>query len=220
MNLPTGPTGPMARLWRVALVAVFLASNGLLVRSWLEARDARVQLQAELAAQKTIIDQAQQQINAVVQQQRDRDAALQQQLQGMQAAVAQIKTAADIARWIPTQLPTPQPINIHIPPATPQNPTPDAVAVIPQADLPAIRDAIEGCKECKVKLATAQQDLVSKDQQLKLAGVQLSATQRQRDVAVAAAKGGGFWVRVKRGAKWFAIGAGVGAVAVAAARHK
>ena len=206
----------LIRWAKVAVVGALLVSSGLLVRSWLEARDARVQLQAELAAQKAIIDQAQQQINAVVQQQKDRDAALQQQLQGMQAAVAQVKTAADIARWIPTQaalLTGGQPINIHIPPATPQNPTPDAVAVIPQADLPAIRDAIEGCKECKVTLATAQQDLVSKGQQLKLAGEQLFATQRERDAAVKAAAGGGFWVRVKRGAKWFAIGGAIGYVA-------
>ena len=203
----------LIRWAKVAVLGALLVSSGLLVRSWLEARDTRVQLQAELAAQKTIIDQAQQQINAVVQQQKDRDAALQQQLQGMQAAVAQVKTAAEIAKWIPTQLPTQQPINIHIPPATPQNPTPDAVATIPQADLPAIRDAIEGCKECKVTLATAQQDLVSKDQQLKLAGEQLSATQRERDVAVRAAAGGGFWLRVKRGAKWLAIGGAIGYVA-------
>jgi hypothetical protein len=203
----------LIRWAKVPLLGALLVSSGLLVRSWLEARDARVLLQAELAAQKAVIDRAQQQINAVVQQQKDRDAALQQQLQGMQAAVAQIKTAADIARWIPTQLPTQQPINIHIPPATPQNPTPDAVATIPQADLPAIRDAIEGCKECEVTLATAQQDLVSRDHQLKLVGEQLSATQRQRDVAVKAANGGGFWVRVKRGAKWFVIGGAIGYVA-------
>ena len=36
------------------------------------------------------------------------------------------------------------------------------------------------------------------------------AVQRQRDAALRAARGGGFWMRVKRNARWFGIGAAAG----------
>lgn len=70
-----------------------------------------------------------------------------------------------------------------------------------------------------MKLASAQQDAASLKSQLQLAGEQLSAVQKERDAAVKASKGGGFWSRVKRGVKFFLIGAGTGAAAVCGSGH-
>jgi hypothetical protein len=38
----------------------------------------------------------------------------------------------------------------------------------------------------------------------------VAALTHERDAAVKAAKGGGFWTRTRRAAKWFLIGAGAG----------
>jgi hypothetical protein len=46
-----------------------------------------------------------------------------------------------------------------------------------------------------------------------------AALQRERDAAVAAAHGGTFFVRLKRSAKWFVIGAAT-AAAIAAISHQ
>jgi hypothetical protein len=70
-----------------------------------------------------------------------------------------------------------------------------------------------------VKLAAAQQNLATKDQQLKLAGAQLSATQRERDAALTAAKGGSLWRRVQRNARWLAVGGAAATAALCATHH-
>ena len=184
----------------------------LALGSYLGAREDRIRMQATLDAQKTLFRNAAEERQRHAQEDAARDAAAQKQLDAMQQFIQRnVQTAQQIARWAPQQAQLPQPINVNIPPATPQNPKPAAVATIPQADLPAIRDAIEGCKECRLKLAAAEQDLASEKEQLRLAGEQLSAVERERDAALKAAKGGGFWRRARRAAKWFLIGAAAGA---------
>lgn len=197
-----------------------LAIAGYLGSSWLSAHDAQVKLTATLAAQKTVIDQAQKDRDAHAAADKVRDAQTAATIESMQKALGNVQTPAQIAAWLPKQLPSlPQPITIQMPAATAQNPAPAATASIPVADLPALRDQLEQCRECAVKLATAQQDVSSRDAQLKLAGEQLSALQRERDAAVTASKGGGFWPRVKRGVKFFVIGAAAGAVALCGTGH-
>lgn len=205
----------------LAAAAALLAVSGYLGSSWLAAHDAQVKLAATLDAQKTVIDQAQRDRDAHAAADKARDAQTAATIASMQKALEKVQTPAEIAAWLPKQAPAaaPQPITIQMPPATAANPAPAATVSVPQADLPAIRDQIEQCRECSLKLATAQQDVASRDAQLKSAGEQLSALERERDAAVKASRGGGFWARVKRGAKWFVIGAGAGAVAVCGSGH-
>ena len=201
----------------LAAVAVTLLLAAMAIGSYIGAREDRIRMQATLDAQKAVIQQAAQERQRHVQEDAARDTAAQKQLDAMQQLLQRnVQTPQQIARWAPQQVQVPQPINVNIPPATPQNPSPDAVATIPQVDLPAIREAIAGCKECKLKLETAQQDLASQKEQLRLAGEQLSAVERERDAALKAAKGGGFWQRTGRAAKWFLIGAAAGAAAAKA----
>lgn len=204
----------------IGLGIVLLAIAGYLGSSWMAAHDAQVKLDATLAAQKTVIDQEQKDRDAHAAADKVRDAQTAATIASMQKAISNVQTPAQIAAWLPKQAPSlPQPITIQMPAATPQNPTPAAAASIPQADLPILRNQVEACQECAVKLASAQQDVASRDEQLKLAGEQLSALQRERDAAVTASKGGGFWSRVKRGAKFFLIGAGAGAAALCGTGH-
>ena len=190
-----------------ALAAIcILVAGALIVRSYLDARADQLRLQATITAQQGIIASAQQQMQSLDAAAKQRDAQTQATIAAMQHAVARVQTPQQIAAWIPPQLPTPAPLAVSIPSATAANPAPDAIARIPQQDLPAIRDMIESCKECSVKLNAAQQDVASKDQQLRLAGEQLSAMQRERDAALTAAKGGNLWRRIQRNALWFFIG--------------
>ncbi len=74
---------------------------------------------------------------------------------------------------------------------------------MPQADLKPLYDGLQDCRASELQNATAQKDLT--DEQSRSASLT-----RERDAAIAAAKGGTFWVRVKRSAKWLAIGIAVG----------
>ena len=71
-------------------------------------------------------------------------------------------------------------------------------------------DFVIDCKACQAQLSAAEGNLA--DERTKNV-----ALVTERDAALKAAKGGGFWRRVRRAAKWFAIGALAGAAATAAA---
>jgi hypothetical protein len=88
------------------------------------------------------------------------------------------------------------------------------VANIPQQDLGPLYDYFENCKATTLGLDNAKKDLA--DEQ-----TQVTALTKEREDAVSSGKGGSFWTRLRRGAKWFAIGAAAGAIAggVAVAAH-
>jgi hypothetical protein len=89
---------------------------------------------------------------------------------------------------------------------------PPAVISVPQQDLKPMLDQLEACRVCQERLADAQQDL--DDERAKV-----SALTTERNAAVKAARGGGFWNRLRLGAKWFVIGAAAGALAASAAHR-
>jgi len=217
----------LTRHWREAIIVIALAGGGLFVRSWLVSRAAAAKLAATLAAAQHQIDAAEsheKQTNAQLSQQLAQIAALRQSVQTPQQAAAAILKAlpalpAPIALNVPSGTAAPQ--KSAAPPAAatatnstaalPDAPSP-ATATIPQQDLKPLYDYIEDCRA-----TTADRDAARKD--LADAQTQITALTTQRDAAVTAAKGGKFWARVRRNAKWFAIGAGVGGVAILAARH-
>ena len=86
------------------------------------------------------------------------------------------------------------------------NPATSASAVIPTADLPPLYDYVQDCRACQLRLAAAQQNATDD-------AAKIAALTRERDAALTAAKGGSFWLRLKRNAHWLAIGAAVGSVA-------
>ncbi|MGB6833485.1 MAG: hypothetical protein WBE24_08495, partial [Candidatus Acidiferrum sp.] len=84
-------------------------------------------------------------------------------------------------------------------------------AILPAADLKPLYDFAMDCKACQAKLATAQADLSDEK-------TENTALTKEKDAAVAAAKGGSVLHRILRAAKWFVLGAAAGAVAAKAAR--
>jgi hypothetical protein len=83
---------------------------------------------------------------------------------------------------------------------------------VPQADLKPLYDGLQDYRANAIQIDAVKKDLADEQARTK-------ALTQERDSAVAAAKGGTFLVRLKRGAKWFAIGAAAGAAAAAMAHH-
>jgi hypothetical protein len=199
---------------------VALAGAFFLAHAWLGEHDARLTAEASSKAAQQGVEQAAARMKDLAAQDASRAAQEAATLEQMRQLVAQVKTPAQIAPWIAQQAPAalPQPITVNIPPATPQNPAPNATFSVPQQDLPAIRDAVEGCRECSLKLQGATQDAASKAEQLQAASQQLAAMTAERDAWKKASKGT-FWSHAKSALKYFAIGAGVGVVATCGSGH-
>jgi hypothetical protein len=144
-----------------------------------------------------------------------RDAVLSKNLEQIARAKLSTKTSADVIKRLPAAFsPLPEPVSVSVARLSSGRDAPEAPAVItvPQADLQPLFDHLEDCRACQERLATAQQDL--NDERAKV-----SALMIERDAAVKAARGGGFWSRLRSNAKWFAIGGAMGAVAASAAHH-
>jgi hypothetical protein len=83
---------------------------------------------------------------------------------------------------------------------------------VPQPDLVPLYDELQDCRENKAQSDALQNDL--SDEKSRSA-----ALVHERDAAVATARGGTYLTRLKRSAKWLAIGIAVGAAAAAATHH-
>jgi flagellar biosynthesis chaperone FliJ len=204
----------------IAAVLLALAGAGFGFRTWLQEHDDKLRAQASIAAAEKSSDQAAAQIKQLVDADKERDANNAAAMAKVAAAAAAQKTPQQIVKWIPEQIPgLPQPIQSAIPAATPENPNPAAEFTVPQADLDALRDQIATCQKDVLALPGAQQDLTSCQAQAKLAGQQLAAAEQERDAYKMELKGGTFWSRAKRGAKWFFIGAAIGVAAACGSGH-
>lgn len=196
---------------RLALIAAFaaLAALALLAavaaHSWLAARDARARLDATLLVNKHFIEQ-------IEAREKERAERLRDSLAQIEQLKKRVRTPREIVRELPRALPLPQPIEITLPEpapnAPPHTPPPAAIATIPQEDLKPLFDFVQDCRACTVRLDAATEDLRD-------ARARAAALTAQRDAALHAARGGRFWSRARSAAKWFVLGAAVGAVAAA-----
>ncbi len=197
------------------LVFVFLEERG-----W---RAERAGLDAQIAAAQKLVGDAEN-------RQRERDAKLELSLAGIAVRKHEIQSPQQILRELPKDLPLPTPIVLQTAAQQPsgnespagnvaeggrdvsavQAPAPGAI--IPAEDLKPLYDFVQDCKACQAKLATSQGDLADERAKTEALG-------HERDAALRVARGGGFWRRVGRAAKWLAIGAAAGAAATAAARR-
>lgn len=207
---------------KVELVAGILVLVACLVgfRAWLAEHDARLKSESDATAQKAIASKADDLIKQLRDADKERAAQTAAEVARAKDDAAKQVTAAQIAAWIPKQIPnTPQPITVNIPPATVANPKPDAIANIPQADMPALRDYISGCQVSTLQLSSCQKGLASRDEQLKQSDVKLTAMTNQRNDLQDELKGGTFFTRVKKAGKWILFGALAAGAAVCGTGH-
>jgi hypothetical protein len=176
---------------------------------WVQEHDARVKAETQTGQQ-------QQQIDGLEQQQVTAQLALNGRLASIEEMRRKPATATELVTETAALLPgLPAALQVRSVPvdSTVSNGPVEEAVVVPQADFKVIRDTQLNCEESTAKLAACLSTQVDSSQQLKL-------TEEQREEWKSAAKGGSMWHRALGAAKWFAIGAGSGAVAYAVARHK
>jgi len=187
-----------------ALIAV-----ALLADAWRSARHDSQQLAATLAAQNTVIQQA-------GDREKQRDSQLATALASIQTQKRSVQTPQQAAEQLPSVLPPlPLPVSINHPDLSaplPPGETPSTSISIPQPDLVPLYDDLQDCRASAVQNDSLKKDL--SDEKTRSA-----ALLHERDAAVAVAHGGTILQRLKRAAKWFAIGLAAGA-AVAAVAHR
>jgi cytochrome c-type biogenesis protein CcmH/NrfG len=187
-----------------ALIVLCLAI--IVARSWKASRRAASDMHVIFSGQAPLIDQANK-------REQQRDAVLSKDLARISQEERAVTKPADLVKRLPAAFPAlPHPLSISLAPPASGAPEPPAVITVPQTDLKPLFDRLEECRACQEKLATAEQDL--EDERAKM-----SALMIERDAAVKAARGGGFWSRFRTGAKWFAIGGAMGAIAASSARR-
>jgi hypothetical protein len=195
----------------IILFAAAIVALALLADAWRTARHDSQQLAATLTAQNKQIQQA-------GSREDQRDSQLATALAAIQAQKRSVHTSQQAAAQLAAVLPQlPLPVSIQSPglspllPPEPADPTATAIS-IPKLDVIPLYDALQDCRANSAENDSLQKDL--SDEKSRSA-----ALQRERDAAVATAKGGTFMVRLKRAAKWFAIGLTVGVVAAATAHR-
>jgi hypothetical protein len=191
-----------------ATIAAFVVFSlaMIVVRARNASRQATTQMRTTFSTEEPIVAQAEK-------HEQSRHAILVQELRTTAKAKRAVKTPAEAAARLPEALaPLPRSFSVNLPPNTQDEPAAPAVITVPQADLKPLFDHLQDCRACQEQLSTAQQDL--KDEQVKV-----SALTIERDTAVKASRGGGFWSRLRTGAKWFAIGGVMGALAASAAHR-
>ena len=195
----------------LAAIAVFAALSLAIIvaRSREASRRAANHLRATFTAQAPVLEQAQQ-------RERQRDAVLGKKLGQIAKDKRSARKPADIVRRLPGAFsPLPLPLAVSMAPSASGSKADGqaetlAIITVPQADLKPLFDQLENCRACQEQLAAAQQDLSDER-------ARVSALMVERDAAMKAARGGGFWSRFRSGAKWFMIGGALGALAASAA---
>jgi hypothetical protein len=188
------------------LLAAALTVSALLADAWRSARQDSQRLAATLSAQNNLIQQA-------TARETQRDSQLSGALATIQSQKRAIQTPHQAAQQLASILPAlPLPVSIAEPaPSAPLPPgeTPSTTITVPQPDLVPLYDDLQDCRA-----SAAQSDALKKD--LSDEKSRSTSLAKERDAAIAAARGGTFLVRLKRSAKWFAIGVATGAAIAAA----
>jgi len=193
----------------IVILAAAAIAVALLADAWRSARHDSQQLAATLAAQNKVIQQA-------GDRETQRDSQLATALAAIQSQKRAVQTPQQASKQLVSVLPIlPLPVSIHDPDLSvslPPGETPSTTISIPQPDLVPLYDDLQDCRA-----AVFQTDALKKD--LSDEKNRSASLQHERDAAIAVAHGGTFLVRLKRAAKWFAIGVATGAAVAAVARH-
>lgn len=203
----------------IAAVVIAIVAGGFGLRTWLSEHEARVQAEAQAKAQEVVQSDLKTQINELGTEMANRDAAYQEQLKTLDAKFATAQNPNQITQLVAQLMGLKQPIQIVTPAATPGNPNPAPVAQVSTLDAPQVKSYVQDCEQCKLDRTKLTADAATRQQQAELAQKQIASLQNEVTTWKTAAKGGTTWQRLKRGAKWFAIGAGVGAAAVCGSGH-
>ena len=203
----------------LGLLAAGLAGGVLGFRTWLSEHDARLQAEERGKAAAAVQEQAQSQIAALAKEMADRDAQYRSQLQTLDTKFSRAVTPDQLAQLVSQIMGLKAPIQLVTPGASDGNAHPAPIAQVPQIDFPQAKAYVEQCEECKAERAKLQADAADRATQAKLAQQQIDSLKKENGDLQTALKGGGWWLRTKRAAKWLAIGGLAGGMALCGTGH-
>jgi len=193
--------------------ALFVAAC-LLAKAWLEQREDRIRLDAELRATRQLIVDREKRIDEINESMRVREketAALVKKIEELKGSPATIR---EIVKEIPHYIPAAEPTLTPSDPAKPEAPP---QIVFDEKSAQGLRQFYLECQAKTLKLQSCTEDQEDwKRKELTWAEKE-KLLEQQRDAALRTVKGGGLWTRFKRNAKWFGIGIAAG-VGIAASR--
>ena len=195
----------------IALAVAIVASGVAGVRAWVTEHDLRVHAESVEATQKQLQAGYQKQVNDLAKAVADRDASYQRQVDVLTQKFQQAVTPEQVSRILTSAMQLKTPIQITALPPTPQSTTPTPIAAVAETDLPQMKVYVEACEECKLERDKLIGDANDRVAQAVLAQKQIESLKTERDTWKLTAKGGTLLQRVKKAAKWWAIGAAVGA---------
>jgi hypothetical protein len=191
----------MKSILNIAVVVTASVAVALLTDAWRTARHDSQQLAATLAAQNTVIQQADD-------REMQRNLELTSALASIHAQTRAVRTPQQAAKQLASALPSlPLPVSINSPSlSTPLPPgeIPSTSISIPQPDLVPLFDDLQDCRANAIQNEALTNNLADEKKRSE-------ALLRERDAANAVAHGGTILTRLKRAAKWFAIGVAAGA---------
>jgi hypothetical protein len=205
----SGLDSPMKPRLSLLLLGVLMIGVALVASAWRSALHDSQKLAATLTAQNAAIQQA-------GERQKQRDAELAALLASIQSERRAVHTPQQAASQLPEVLPPlPLPVTIQVPSLSAPHPSDEpseTTLSIPAPDLIPLYNSLQDCRAAEAQASASQQNL--SDEKARSA-----ALLRERDGAIATARGGSMLSRIKRAAKWFAIGIAVGAASTRALKR-
>lgn len=196
-------------------IKAFLVGLGLVLffmaaRAWLEQREDRIKLDAELRATKQLILDREKRLKELNERIEWRDKALVDAVKKIEELKARPATIREIVKEIPHYIPAVEPV---IKPPDPAAPNAPPAMVFDEDSAQGLRAFYLECHEKTLKLESCQDDVGDWKRKEVTWEEKEKILEQQRDAAIRTVKGGSLWQRFKRNAKWLGIGVGVGAAA-------
>ena len=198
----------------ILIVLVALVGGAGLFHEWRVSHDALTQMQAQIGAQEQARKQTQDELKV--------------KLEDIERVKQRVVTVHDVAQALPkfVDLPVP-PVEVAplAPVPVPAQPAPNGRSALP--DAPPTQHSINGTiqnglfipAEDTKSLFDKLADCAACQAQTDADRATIADLTRERDSAVRAAKGGGFWRRLLHDSKTLAIGALAGGVLICASGH-
>ncbi len=193
------------------------------LRSYETEREARIKVEATIDAQKGVLAREDQVIKDSQQAMKDRDAATAKTVEALTRVQAKppaspVETAAQIAKYL--SLSSPPAVEKQEPGVRSQESgeKPGLVFSAPQAE--ELRKASVGCADDQAKLTGCERDMESLEAQIAALKENLRVVTGERDAALKALKGGGFFARLKRDAQSAGVGIALGVAADELIKHR
>lgn len=188
--------------------------------AWRDARDANIELRTEIKLKDGMIAELRTQRETIDRGMAQRDQQTAQMVKEIEALKARPLPVREIVREIPQYVNLPgAPTILEAPAPAPGEKPAEPSIVFDPAQAKALRDFYLDCNRANLELKSCGEDKADLLKKQTTYEQQIKLLTEERDSAVKAFKGGGFWLKLKKDAKWFLVGGITGGAIVAILRR-